>query len=55
MLCSVGARTFLTGGLTTTSSKLSSDFTVWKFSWSMAIFFSLSQPDGLAEDRELQT
>lgn len=53
----IWAYTFLTGGLTITSSKLSSDFTVWKFSWSMAIFFSLSQPDGLAERSEggLQT
>lgn len=39
--------TFLTGGLTTTSSKPSSALTVWKFSCRMAIFFSLSQPDGL--------
>lgn len=43
--------TFLTGGLTTTSSKPSSALTVWKFSCRMAIFFSLSQPDGLPENR----
>lgn len=47
-----GACTFLTGGLTITSSKVSSAFTVWKFSWRMAIFFSLSQPDGLTEQRK---
>lgn len=46
----VGVFTFLTGGLTITSSKLSSAFIVWKFSCSMAIFFSLSQPDGLVHE-----
>lgn len=39
--------TFLTGGFLMLSSKLSSAFSVWKFSCKMPIFLSLSQPAGL--------
>ena len=50
-----GSLTFLTGGFTMTSSKLSSAFSVWKFSCNMAIFFSLSHPEGLEGDTHTHT
>lgn len=43
--------TFLTGGFTMKSSYGSSGFTVVKFSCRIEIFFSLSQPAGLARER----
>lgn len=44
---SLPARTFLIGGFVMTSSNGSSGLTVVKFSCKIAIFFSLSHPDGL--------